>query len=140
MPTASIPAAISAIGGAIGIGSAGTGIAGAATLADASAATIAGISTASVPTVGASLGAIAAGPIGTIAGGALASAAASKLLAGGSPKPPKPAAQSDPGNPLLLQSQKQAATLAQKQSGRASTILSQPALTDYSSPTLGAGG
>lgn len=60
------------------------------------------------------------------------------LLHLGKPKPPPPPpTMPDPGNPAINIARQQAAASAQSRSGRASTILSSPALSDYSSPTLG---
>lgn len=56
---------------------------------------------------------------------------------GSAPKPKAPPLMPDPGNPALQNARAQTAAGLQARSGRQSTILSTPAMTDYSSPTLG---
>lgn len=68
---------------------------------------------------------------------AAASTVLTSTIASGAPKAPKPAVMPDPGNPALVAARRQAAAMAAGRSGRASTILSNPAGGDYSSPVMG---
>lgn len=126
MPTASIPAAIAAVGSTIASGAAAAG--------SAIGGSLAAVGTAAT---GAAAGSTAA----TIAGAASLATAAEGLdglVAGTGIKKPKTLSMPNPDDPALLNARRTQLALVQGRSGRASTNLSSGS-SNYQATTAGGG-